>query len=255
LQRSLKRRGDSPDARSFPRHRDTMMRREAGSGKSALRKRMKIFSNTGGLAETNAYMIADEASKAAAIIDAPEGTTASLLGIARQRGYDVQYLLLTHGHWDHISDHKVVTDAFPRAKVLIHREDEPKLQQPGSLLFELPYAILPRDADDYIEDGQKIHVGAWVLAAMHTPGHSPGHVVLYSAQQETLFSGDLLMAGGVGRYDLPDGEVELLKKSLRRVMLLPDAVKVLSGHGPATTIGHERAGNFFLREHMLGSRE
>ena len=213
--------------------------------------RMKLFTNTGGLAETNAYMVVDEVSKAAAIIDAPEGTTESLLGIAKQHNYDVQYLLLTHGHWDHISDHKVVTDAFPEAKVLIHKDDEPKLQQPGSLLFELPYTILPRDADEYIEDGQKIHIGGIVLAAMHTPGHSPGHVVLYAAAQETLFSGDLLMAGGVGRYDLPDGDVNLLIKSLRRVLLLPDVVKVFSGHGPATTIGHERSGNFFLREHVL----
>lgn len=213
---------------------------------------MKIHTNTGGLAETNAYMVVDEASRAAAIIDAPEGTTASLLGIARQQKLDLKYLLLTHGHWDHISDHKVVTDAFPKARVLIHKEDEPKLQQPGSLLFELPYTILPRDADAYIEDGEKIHVGQITLAAMHTPGHSPGHVVLYDPVNGVLFAGDLLMAGGVGRYDLPDGDVELLKKSLHRVMLLPDSVRVLSGHGPETTIGRERAGNFFIREHGLG---
>jgi glyoxylase-like metal-dependent hydrolase (beta-lactamase superfamily II) len=87
---------------------------------------------------------------------------------------------------------------------------------------------------------------------MHTPGHSPGHVVLYSVDHALLFSGDLLMAGGVGRYDLADGDIEILKKSLRRVLLLPDKTKVLSGHGPGTTIGHERAANYFIREHNLG---
>ncbi|HUO10919.1 MAG TPA: MBL fold metallo-hydrolase [Phycisphaerae bacterium] len=213
---------------------------------------MKILMNTGGLAETNAYLIADEATKAAAIIDAPESTTADLLAAARQHGYDVQYLLLTHGHWDHISDHKVVTDTFPNAKVLIHKLDEPKLQRPGSLLFELPYAIEPRNADGYIEDGQKIHIGHLTLAAMHTPGHAEGHVCLYSNEHAVLFAGDLLMDGSVGRYDLPDGNVDLLKQSLRRVMLLPDETEVLSGHGPATTIGRQRAGNPFIRQWSLG---
>lgn len=213
---------------------------------------MKIYMNTGGLAETNCYLLVHQASKAAAIIDAPESTTASLLGIAKQNGYDVQYLLLTHGHWDHLSDHQVVTDAFPNAKVLIHKLDEPKLQKPGSDIFDLPYEIPPRNADAYLEDGDKIHIGQITLAVMHTPGHCPGHVVLYSAENAVLFSGDLLMAGGVGRYDLADGDPEILKNSLRHIMLLPDAVKVLSGHGPATTIGHERANNSFLREHHLG---
>jgi hydroxyacylglutathione hydrolase len=216
---------------------------------------MKIYMNTGGLAETNAYLIANEATRAAAIVDAPEGTTATLIALARQHGYDVQYLLLTHGHWDHISDHAVVTEAFPKVQVMIHKADEIKLQKPGSEMFDLPYEIPPRSADAYLEDGGKIHIGNITLAAMHTPGHSPGHVVLYAAEQATLFSGDLLMAGGVGRYDLSDGNEKVLRQSLRRVLLLPDGVKVLSGHGPATTIGRERAGNFYVREHRLEERE
>lgn len=213
---------------------------------------MKIHMNTGGLAETNAYLVVDEASKIAAIVDAPEGTTASLIALAKKNHYDVQYLLLTHGHWDHISDHKVVTDAFPKAKVLIHALDEPKLLQPGSLLFELPYMIEPRSADGYLEDGQKIHIGHTTLAAMHTPGHAAGHVVLYSNEHAVLLAGDLLMAGAVGRYDFSDGNVEQLKKSLKRVMLLPDNVEVLSGHGPGTLIGNERMGNPFIRQWGLG---
>jgi hydroxyacylglutathione hydrolase len=217
---------------------------------------MKIYMNTGGLAETNAYLVVDESSKsgggAAAIIDAPESTTADLLAIARQHNYDIQYLLLTHGHWDHISDHAVVTEAFPKAKVLIHKLDEPKLTDPGSEFYDLPYKIPPRQADGHLEDGGKIHIGALTLSILHTPGHTAGLCVFYAAEQATLFTGDLLMAGGVGRYDLSDGDEPTLQQSLRRVFLLPDNVKILSGHGPATTIGRERAGNFYIREHNLG---
>jgi hydroxyacylglutathione hydrolase len=215
---------------------------------------MKIYMNTGGLAETNAYLLVDEASKVGAIIDAPEATTASLIAIAKEQGVKVEYLLLTHGHWDHISDHAVVTEAFPKARVLIHKEDEPKLITPGSVIFELPYEIPPRKADGYLVDGEKVHVGRATLAIMFTPGHCAGHVVLYGAEvgpQGTLFSGDLLMAGGVGRYDLPDGDEGKLQASLKHVMLLPDHVRVLSGHGPETTIGRERAGNHYLRQHVL----
>jgi glyoxylase-like metal-dependent hydrolase (beta-lactamase superfamily II) len=216
---------------------------------------MKILMNTGGLAETNAYMVVDEASKVAAIIDAPQDTTASFLGQAKQHGWDVQQLLLTHGHWDHISDHAVVTGAFPKARVLIHALDEPKLRRPGSEMFELPYTIPPRSADGHLEDPGKVHVGALTFAVMHTPGHAPGHVVLYSAEHAVLFAGDLLMAGAVGRYDFSDGSIEDLKRSVRRMMLLPDATRVLSGHGPATTIGHERQANFFIRQWGLGERD
>jgi hydroxyacylglutathione hydrolase len=218
---------------------------------------MKIYMNTGGLAETNAYLVADDSANgggAAAIIDAPEATTPSLLALARQHGYDVQYLLLTHGHWDHISDHAVVTDAFPKCKVMIHKLDEPKLQNPGAEFLALPYQIPPRNADAYLEDGAKIHVGHLTFSVMHTPGHCAGLCVLYAAEQATLFSGDLLFAGNVGRYDLADGDEPTLQKSLRRVLLLPDNTKVLSGHGPATTIARERAHNPYIREHNLGER-
>jgi hydroxyacylglutathione hydrolase len=215
---------------------------------------MKIHTNTGGLAETNCYMVVDEAGKVAAIIDAPGDTTGTLLGLAKQHGWDVKYLLLTHGHWDHVSDHKVVTDAFPKAKVLMHTLEEAKLQRPGSLLFELPYMIEPRKADGYIADGDKVHIGQVTLAAMHTPGHAEGHIVFYSNEHKVLFAGDLLMAGAVGRYDMADGDVEVLKKSLHRVMQLPDDTRVLSGHGPATTIGQERNGNPFIRQWGLEER-
>jgi hydroxyacylglutathione hydrolase len=136
----------------------------------------------------------------------------------------------------------------------MHTLEEAKLERPGSLLFELPYTIEPRKADGYIADGDKVHIGQVTLAAMHTPGHAEGHIVFYSNEHKVLFAGDLLMAGAVGRYDMADGDVEVLKKSLHRVMQLPDDTRVLSGHGPATTIGQERNGNPFIRQWGLEER-
>lgn len=209
---------------------------------------MKIHMNTGGPAMTNGYLIMDDASGQAAIIDAPHNATADLIRAAREAHADVTQLIFTHGHWDHVADHHLVTQAFPSARVLIHAKDEPKLLNPGSDMWQLPFIIQSRKANDYINDGDILHIGNIDLVAMYTPGHCIGHVCLYAAKEKLLVAGDLLMAGAVGRYDLPgDGDIELLKSSLRRVMKLPDDTRVISGHGETTTIGRERNGNPFIR--------
>ena len=207
---------------------------------------MKIHVNTGGLAATHSYLIADEAAGVAALIDAPQNTIGPLIKIARHFGWDVPLLLLTHGHWDHISDHRVYTDHYPDGKVLMHRLDEPKLQQPGSQIFHLPYRIEPRSADGYIQDEQEQIIGSIRLKGIFTPGHSPGHIAFYCADQNLLFGGDLLFAGSIGRTDLPDSDPHAMRESLARVMKLPDKTLVYPGHGPQTSIGEERRNNPFL---------
>ena len=208
---------------------------------------MKISTNTGGLAATNAYLIADETTGDAAMIDAPQDTVLPLLNVAKHHRWNVRYLLLTHGHWDHISDHNVVTDAYPNAKVLIHALDEPKLITPGSLLFSLPYTIPPRSADGYLEDGKTISIGKLEFQIIFTPGHSPGHVVFYSPTESLLIAGDLLFAGAIGRTDLPDSDPAAMEISLQRIAQLPDNTSVRPGHGPPTTIGKEKRSNPFLQ--------
>ncbi len=208
---------------------------------------MKISTNTGGLAATNAYLIADETTGDAAIIDAPQDTVLPLLNVAKHHHWNIRCLLLTHGHWDHISDHKVVTDAYPNAKVLIHALDEPKLITPGSLIFSLPYTIPPRNADGYLEDGRTISIGKLEFQIIFTPGHSPGHVVLYCPTESLLIAGDLLFAGAIGRTDLPDSDPTAMEISLQRIAQLPDNTSVRPGHGPPTTIGKEKRSNPFLQ--------
>ncbi len=209
---------------------------------------MQIVMNTGGIASTNAYLVADEASKQAVIFDAPDNTVAPLLDEAIKRGWDVIGLWLTHGHFDHVADHAVVTQRFPKAKVLIHPLDHPKLQKPMSSLFSLPFVIPARNADGLLADGQKLSIGTLEVEVIHTPGHSPGHVMFYIPKEKILIGGDLIIMGAVGRTDLPDADFGTLQESIRRVMKLPDDTQLLGGHGNPTLLEDERRENLYVRE-------
>lgn len=159
---------------------------------------------------------------------------------------------MTHGHWDHVGDHQAVTDAFPKCQVLIHQLEEHRLLNPTGISYDLPYIIPPRKADAYLVDNQVITVGTLQFTALHTPGHAAGHLCFHLPQQEVIFTGDLVMAGNVGRYDFPDCDKSALQESLRRVMRLPPPTVILSGHGPATTVANELQGNAFIRQYHLG---
>ncbi len=209
---------------------------------------MRIVMNSGGIADTNAYLVADEAAGVAVIFDAPDHTVTPLLDEAKKRGWDVVGLWLTHGHFDHIADHALVTERFPKARVLIHRLDEPKLLRPNSSFFSLPFSIPPRRADDYVEDGQELRLGASRVSVIHTPGHAPGHVMYHFPEDNLLIGGDLIIMGAVGRTDLPDSNFPQLQASIRKVMTLPPETRLLSGHGDPSTLADERANNLYVRE-------
>jgi len=208
---------------------------------------MKILMNTGGVAATNSFLIADEQSKQAVVFDAPDHTVAPLLDSAAKEGWDIIGLWLTHGHFDHVADHQVITDRYPGAKVLIHKLDEPKLQKPGAT-FVLPIRIPGRSADAYVEDGQKLRLGRYEFEVIHTPGHAPGHVMYYCAAEKVLVGGDLIIGGSVGRTDLPDSSHDDLIRSIQRVMKLPGDTKLLPGHGEISTLDEEREQNYFVAD-------
>jgi len=209
---------------------------------------MQILMQTGGVAQTNAFVIADEVAKAAVLFDAPDHTVAPLLDQVQQNGWDLIGLWLTHGHFDHVADHQVVRDAFADATQYIHKLDEAKLLKPNSRLMPLPFSIPPGRADGFVEDGQELEIGSLKCRVIFTPGHSPGHVMYYFEKEKTLVGGDLIIGGAIGRYDLPDANYDDLVKSVQRVMKLPLDTKLLPGHGDPSTLAEELATNPFVKQ-------
>jgi hydroxyacylglutathione hydrolase len=211
---------------------------------------MILLTNTGGVAMTNCFLIADESAKQAVLFDAPDHTTEPLMKEAAKRGWELIGLWLTHGHFDHFADHAVVKKHFPAAKILIHELDEPKAQHPDlqTRMFGLPFAIPPLCAAEYVSDNQKLKLGSMEVTVIYTPGHAPGHVAYYFPNDDLLIGGDLIIGGSVGRTDLPDSDHADLEASIRRVMELPPKTRLLGGHGPATTLEIERKSNPFVQQ-------
>jgi len=211
---------------------------------------MIVLMNTGGVAMTNCYLVADEASKQAVVFDAPDHTVRPLLAEAVKRGWEVAGLWLTHGHFDHFADHAEVRTLFPKAQILIHELDAAKAQNPGvqTRMFGLPFVIPPVQADAFVSDNQVLRLGSLEVRVIHTPGHAPGHVCYYLPGDQTLIGGDLIIGGSVGRTDLPDSDHAALEASIRRVMQLPGDTRLLGGHGPASTLAGERERNPFVQE-------
>lgn len=216
---------------------------------------MIVLMNTGGVAMTNCFLVADEGARQAVLFDAPDHTTKPLLDEAEKRGWDLIGLWLTHGHFDHFADHAVVKQRFPKARILLHALEEPKVLNPDlqTQMFGLPFTIPPLKPDARVSDNQKLQLGTLEVQVLHTPGHAPGHVAYYFPSEHALVGGDLIIGGSVGRTDLPDSDHEELERSVRRVMALPPQTRLLGGHGPATTLAEERQENMFVRE-ILGGR-
>ncbi|CAA9484468.1 MAG: MBL-fold metallo-hydrolase superfamily [uncultured Rubrobacteraceae bacterium] len=201
--------------------------------------------------QENCYIVGDEATGTGVLFDPGDEATRIALAV-EQTHLEISQIIITHAHIDHVGAVTTLVDEYA-CPVLMHREAEPMLKQLPSqaLMMGLRFGKVPA-IDGYIEDGEVVRVGGLSFAALYTPGHAPGHLAFYSAEEGVVVSGDALFAGSVGRVDLPGGSMEVLMRSINeRLLTLPDETVVLSGHGPETTIGEERARNPFLAGGLL----
>lgn len=196
--------------------------------------------------QENCYIIGDENTGEGALIDPGDEATRIALAV-EQTHLDIGRIIITHAHIDHVGAVATLSDEYA-CSVLLHPEAEPMLQQmpTQAMMMGVRFGKVPK-VDGYIQDEEVLEVGSLRLRALYTPGHAPGHLSFYEENEGLVLSGDALFAGSVGRVDLPGGSMEVLLRSIEeRLLPLPDETRVYSGHGPATTIGDERATNPFL---------
>jgi len=193
---------------------------------------------TGPPVETHTYLLADETTRKAWIIDAPLNTAGSVLSHVRSEGLTLERVILTHGHFDHILDvARYRTAGIP---VAISPREQPLLEAPQTEMFGLPYPMSVFRPDEALGEGDRLELGGETWEVWDTPGHSPGHVLLYNAARNLVAGGDMLFQGGYGRVDLPGSDPVVMAESLLRILELPDETRFLPGHGPETTVGAER---------------
>jgi len=199
--------------------------------------RPRIETGSFGPWQTNAYLLWDGRSSTALVLDPGMGAAGPLVERAAANGLRVHLIGNTHGHIDHVFDNAALQRATG-APIGIHPDDAHRLA--GSNAYG--FSIEPSHSERDLADGDEIAVGGLVFRVLHTPGHTEGSVCLYAEPEGILLSGDTLFAGTYGRTDLPGGNDAAMVGSLARLAReLPDAVRVLPGHGPETTIGRERA--------------
>lgn len=204
---------------------------------------MIILSLAVGPIQANCYILGCEQTKEAVVID-PGDEAKRILSDLQKQALQLKTIINTHGHFDHVGANKALKD-LTGAPVLIHRSDAPMLSHLSASAGMWGMRAKDSPADQFIKDGDRISFGQITLEVIHTPGHSPGGISLYTPK--VLFVGDTLFAGSIGRTDFPGGDYDLLISCVRnRLFVLGDEVKVYPGHGPDTTIGYERKYNPFF---------
>jgi glyoxylase-like metal-dependent hydrolase (beta-lactamase superfamily II) len=194
--------------------------------------------------QVNCYILADEKTKEAVVID-PGDDAREILKVIKEKGLKVKYIMSTHAHFDHVGANRAIKEATG-AELVLHEADAPVLATVSSQSssFGMPPVSAP-PADRYVKHGDAITAGEVSLTVLHTPGHTPGGISLLG--HGMVFTGDALFAGSIGRTDFPGGDLMTLLEAIKaHLMTLPDDTKVYSGHGPESTIGDERRENPFL---------
>ncbi len=215
---------------------------------------MNIEASSLGPFETNAYLITSDDGKECIVVDAPQRSAAALLPLIKVRGLKLTHLLLTHGHWDHMCEAHAFAAAG--AQVLAHQADRELIENIEA--YKSRYlSMIPSltEADfksvkvtTWLEEGSTFVAAGKSFETRHVPGHCPGSLLFYCADDHVAFCGDAIFRGSVGRTDLPNGNWNELLTSIRtRIYTLPDETVLLPGHGGRTTVGQEKQTNPYAR--------
>ncbi len=206
---------------------------------------VKIKSLAVGTLEENCYVVYNEGSGEAMIID-PGDEPDRILDLVKEGGVSVKYIVCTHAHFDHVGAIPELKEETG-AKIVMHDEERPVYAAAKDMAAVWGFDIndMP-EPDIFVKEGDIIELGDLKFAVLHAPGHSPGSMCLYG--HGLLFSGDTVFAGSIGRTDFPGGSIDKMKESFRRIISLPEETEIYSGHGPVTTVGREKRENFFVHE-------
>jgi len=205
---------------------------------------MKLQQFILGELSVNTYLLWDEETLETVCLD-PGGPSQEILAELTGKNLKLKYILLTHGHYDHIAGVNELKEKTG-ASVAVHVADAEFLTNPALNLSTMFGAKIVVKADRLLNDGDILCLGPKMLTINHSPGHTPGGIVVTTSA--LLFSGDTLFARSVGRTDLPGGDPIALNNSLRKLLNLPEEIRIFPGHGPDTLLGREKQSNPFLKQ-------
>jgi len=222
---------------------------------------MKIERAAIGPFGTNSYLLSEDGRDDCVLVDAPPGADEILLPVLKKRGLTLVAILLTHGHWDHnagvaglLAGTAKTQAAAP--EIFAHADDRDCHEKPEKFAAWYMSAVSGLSAKDFqpfsvshwTHDGETFSLLGKNWIARHVPGHCPGSLVFYCEEAKVAWTGDAIFAGSIGRTDLPCGSFSQLEKSIReKIYTLPDDVRLLPGHGPATSTAEEKSSNPFVR--------
>lgn len=214
---------------------------------------MEFVGFTGGPFAENAWLVANPAAGTAVVVD-PGGGAPELLDEIERRDLEPVAILLTHAHLDHVDGIPAVRERYPDLPVWLHPDDRDLYEgvPRQAAWFGLVPPRLP-PVDHHLVAGTEWSGGGITLQVRFAPGHAPGHVIFVAPDDGVALVGDVIFQGSIGRTDLPGGDFHRLMDSIRgEVLALPDETRLLTGHGPETTVARERNTNPFLVENLRG---
>lgn len=210
---------------------------------------LRIWSIVSAPFEENTYVAALPGRTDCLVVD-PGLEPEKILELLESETLTPAAILITHGHSDHIAGNEALKERYPDCPIVVSEEDAAKLTNPAlNLSAAFGAHLVSPPADQLIAEGDMYEAAGFTLAVREVPGHSSGHVVFIveGVEPALVFGGDVLFAGSIGRTDFPGGSLELLRDGIwQKLFTLADDTIVLSGHGPATTIGHEKRDNPYV---------